>query len=796
MQAALPVFACGPLQEACSWPHSRWKRQALGGPSKQPAHALTTVFVIAKFRRPRRFHRLRRRSRRVGVHAGARADAEASLDSKPVSQSVDTGGAEAETERKQSPLEEGAMVNGGTDPSNAAEKAADMHGLKGQCVPIDESSFIPVPPEVLQEQLGNRLCACVGEPALDDSAAQVKLPDLAQAAVQELKNWGIFCAQLRALVHDELVDLREGLKDAYQPFDPSRKRWVDHWPLRSNEVKFAKEFLRTATLAGFTPLSRIDLERTRELKADLLSLPVTIDWDHLDSRWIESVFQEGLGEGAGSLEALSDFGGYVLALKRGISVERRAGRLLMQKLDFLQSRWLLQIGSLLQAILREAGSLSTKLWITFVPLGRATKDTVDQVLPQAAKRCQAALDKSAVAAGAQMTNRLVLQVRRFAVRAWPRALEFLRGIRMRVAGTQVLRRLQPGRYRYAQWLFGDVLSQGRWSRERAALIGRLSSAWEREVQLRGRLPEGLNEAEVERREALERGSYLERVGFEHLPFSWSSLLHPAELQEPQFQEILVVYRLQETSDLQGSQRFRLPPRREICVRRFFEVNMKDVKLILPKEAWRVRGRPLDMIRADLITTVGLLGVLFNWLGSSNKYLTLSPLVLLGVRTFLNYRRVRVMSNSVVSSMLFDKCLDKDAGLMRLLPDAAEAQVFAECALAYWVLLEMSSLAESADVPWVSEESLSQRAAVVLQEMVEEAGLPSAAIRPKLTSALQRLRSWGLLLRHREQASNQEGWRLRPAAKAGQLEQAASLLRIARAEQLKGKSSYGTDWDGL
>lgn len=36
------------------------------------------------------------------------------------------------------------------------------------------------------------------------------------------------------------------------------------------------------------------------------------------------------------------------------------------------------------------------------------------------------------------------------------------------------------------------------------------------------------------------------------------------------------------------------------------------------------------------------------------------------------------SKALISSMLFDHCLDKDAALMRLLPDAAEAQVFSEC----------------------------------------------------------------------------------------------------------------------
>ena len=67
------------------------------------------------------------------------------------------------------------------------------------------------------------------------------------------------------------------------------------------------------------------------------------------------------------------------------------------------------------------------------------------------------------------------------------------------------------------------------------------------------------------------------------------------------------------------------------------ISVQDIKLVLPQEAWRVRGRPLDMIRADLITMIGLLSVFSHLLVNTNKWLALVPAMLLTVRTYLNYR---------------------------------------------------------------------------------------------------------------------------------------------------------------
>jgi len=607
--------------------------------------------------------------------------------------------------------------------------------------------------------------------------------------------WDAFFEQLKFIVHDEMREMRESLTESYQPFDPARRRWVGKWHLKDEEERFAQELMRAAKLAGFSPVSRIDLERTREMKADLLSLPVTILWDRLDSRWIEAFFRNTLRKAGQAKQhfdpELTDFGAYALVLKRGLSMERHEGQLLLQKLENLQSQWLIRTGRLLRFTLQRTCLLGAAAYRELLaPSVRFAASAVHQLTPALERWLEDS--RTAAAAGDSLhsglaflrgvCSRVVAAGKQRASGAWPWAVERCRGVRMRLAGTQILRRLQPRRYQYTYWLFDNVLKKGRWSQERKALIRRLSDAWEREALLRGKprqraLPE--REARREREEARARGDYLERIAIEHVPLSLSSLLQPVTVQEPQFQEILVAYRLQApvgggSSPLPWDAPLVRPlPQRPIYVRRFFEVPMKDIKMVLPAEAWRVRGRPLDMIRLDLVTLAGLLGALSHVLGASSDYRVLLPLLWLPIRTFFSHRRIKVYFKSVTSSMLFDRCLDKDAALTRLLPDAAEAQVLAECALAFWALLDLQNRRGAARSA-VGEEEVTQRATAIVKSMLLSADLPRAGFRPDLRAALLRLEKWQLV----SEASAGRRWT------AVSLVEAPGKLRALRADRLR------------
>jgi len=421
---------------------------------------------------------------------------------------------------------------------------------------------------------------------------------------------------------------------------------------------------------------------------------------------------------------------------------------------------------LIRTSLRATASLASALWrFLLVPFLKGVGRFAAKLRPEALAKHSAAGAAAAVAweRSTELTGRmwaeLSAEARRVARRAGPWILDNLRGLRMRLEGTQVLRRLQPGRYQYTYWLFGELLNRGRWSKDRAALIQRLSEAWEQEVQLRGRpfskqgtLPN--EEAANERRQAQAQGDYVERVAIEHVPVSFASLLQPATLQEPQFQELLVAYRLQEPmggDELWPSSSVQAPLQRPIYIRRFWDVPMKDIKLALPREAWRVRGRPLDMIKLDLITLFGSIGVVSQLLGP-RSYFALFPLVVLIVRTYLGHRRTRVYHASVTSSMLFDRCLDKDRALAQQLPRAAEEQVFSECALAYWALVVAAD--QQGDEAWVPQADLERSAKSVARSLLEDAGLPTAGVQPRLGDALRRLETWGLAVA--KPAGEQEG----------------------------------------
>jgi len=277
-----------------------------------------------------------------------------------------------------------------------------------------------------------------------------------------------------------------------------------------------------------------------------------------------------------------------------------------------------------------------------------------------------------------------------------------------------------------------------------------------------------------------------------VPLSWRSLLQPTKLQEPQFQEILVAYRLQEP--VRAGPGGLLPwdeppemrplPQRPIYVRRFFEVPMKDIKMVLPPQAWRVRGRPLDMIKLDLVTVAGLLSVFWKLAGfSKGGNFILLPLVVLAAKTFLGHRHTRFYYKSVTSSMLYDKCLDKDSALMRLLPDAAEAQVFNECLLAFWALLDLGAKRGSKNAsshplsPAVLEVDVERHATCLVSSLLDHADLPKAGFRANLRQALLRLEGWQLVTA----VNNDNNARLWHASA---LEEAPQLLRALRVERLR------------
>merc|ERR1712008_2447 len=160
-----------------------------------------------------------------------------------------------------------------------------------------------------------------------------------------------------------------------------------------------------------------------------------------------------------------------------------------------------------------------------------------------------------------------------------------------------------------------------------------------------------------------------------------------------------------------------------------------------------------------------------------------PLVVLAAKTFLGHRHTRFYYKSVTSSMLFDKCLDKDSALMRLLPDAAEAQIFNECLLAFWALLDLGAkrgTENTSSCPLsdaVLENDVESHGTRLVRSLLDHADLPKAGFRADLRQALLRLERWQLITAVNND-NNARLWR------ASALEEAPQLLRALRVETLR------------
>lgn len=761
-------------------------------------------------------------------------------------------------------------------PPNEVQQPRHEH--IGQRVPLDCSSFIPLDGDVLMERLSHELTAAVwsgsetqGEDDVELNEGTwvkkrvgrkifVKSPSCRDyvdvsmiparllpagevpwgpASEQKPANdvwtaWADLCLAVRSAVRLELIHMCEDMKESYRPFnptDPSSKfplsaEGESFWrlelkvqqpepPSEQQEHIFSKNFLKVAALAGFTPISKVDLERTRELKADLLSLPMTVNWDMLDPGWIDTYFRQATDAEASEMpfpSELSDFGGYCFALKRGVCLDHKSGFMLWAKLDSLQSKALLRTGILLRNSAETLARGCVRLWRKkMVPkaktvagnIARKVEERLPTVRNSRPAQCLVNLAKK-LERPASFLTREYTAVTTAALTAWPRVKEALRETLDRIAGLQVLRTLQPSNYQYTKWLFEHVLKKSPDSKTRIDLISRLQTAWERESRLRqGRPATAIAEDHRDSfAQSLAQGNFLRRVAVEHLPLR--ELLRSSTLQEPTFQEVLIAYRLNKdearrpddeefhddgdvfesgllklinflrlaAADFRTSRWVEVPlpgDQHTIHIRRFFRMPMKDIKLMLPFNTWTVRCRPFELIKLDLITLVSVLGLGRYFLGGAHWFVVIPPLFFLTLRTMSCYRRVFV-ENLLDAVLLHDRRqLDRDNVTLASLSLEAENQIFSECMLAYWSLIQLRSCGNKE----VAEARLGRAAADMVLTMLQERNLPQHVV-PDLRGALRRLQRWGLICK-----TGSDAWSL---AGNGMLDGAELVQQWVRAHQ--------------
>ncbi|KAK3428485.1 hypothetical protein EUGRSUZ_E00011 [Eucalyptus grandis] len=168
----------------------------------------------------------------------------------------------------------------------------------------------------------------------------------------------------------------------------------------------------------------------------------------------------------------------------------------------------------------------------------------------------------------------------------------------------------------------------------------------------------------------------------------SILLSQSILQEAAFQELVLLYNEEvNESDVQGESE-------SLQVKIYEKIPIPDLPVIFPHK--RLSFRIIDTVRLDIATVVGLLAYIINYkfediLSSPSAIfldaIAISALVIFLIRVVLGYNQTRERYQLLVNRTLYEKTLASGFGSVHFLLDASEQQQYKEALLAYAILLK-------------------------------------------------------------------------------------------------------------
>ncbi|KAI4974174.1 hypothetical protein ZWY2020_047454 [Hordeum vulgare] len=434
-----------------------------------------------------------------------------------------------------------------------------------------------------------------------------------------------------------------GLSPGPAPVSPTRVAFATH---------FQRAFMSLLRNAQFEELSAQDLLLTYSLNSDyLLTLPVYVDW----KKAAES---------------------NAIIFRRGYSTESQKGLLLVEKLDYLQSK-------LLQKIFF---SLSK-------PLGKLGKWTNE------------ALKKSTGSPGFQIwidKLKLWLKEQTYAENSLLLIENYSRGKltpdQLPDADLPIWIAAQRAVSRYEGFL-SPVGPRGRLLRRVLTWTGLIPS-----------LPEATlkSDTETKQSEGYVRPNFLPRITlaniwepasrescdnnvWEIVKASFGILFAQSTLQEPAFEELIILYSddSAQSNEKESSEMQMLPPQLKI----YQKIPIPDLPVVFPHK--KLSFRILDTVRLDIATVIGLLAYVVNYkfesLASSPSAFLLdlaafTALAILVFRVTLGYKQTRDRYQLLVNKTLYEKTLASGFGSVYFLLDASEQQQYKEALLAYAMLL--------------------------------------------------------------------------------------------------------------
>ncbi|XP_028772065.1 uncharacterized protein LOC114729242 isoform X2 [Neltuma alba] len=415
--------------------------------------------------------------------------------------------------------------------------------------------------------------------------------------------------------------------------------------------RFQRAFMQLLSDAQFEELSARDLMLTSALNTDyLLNLPIYIDWNKA-------------------------YESNAIIFRRGYATEKQKGPLIVEKLDYLQSKLLRRI---FFVVSKPLGRLGT--WISELYKNASQKPEVQKWTERLKLWLNevSAFQKSLLYNGSASDEQQWLN-------------EFNNGeLPIELAAQKAVARYE-----------GILSAVG----PREKLLRRLLS-W---IGLIAPTPETTFEVDNDANslEPYLRPTFLSRISlsdiwrpatrkycgnnpWKMLKTSISILFSQSVLQEPAFEELILLY-TKEVSERDAKDKAAVP---ELQLKIYERIPIPDLPVIFPHK--KLSFRVIDTVRLDVASILGLLAFVINHkfedvLSSPSAILldvvAISALIIYMTRVVLGYKQTWDRYQLLVNKTLYEKTIASGFGSVHFLLDASEQQQYKEAILAYAMLLK-------------------------------------------------------------------------------------------------------------
>ncbi|KAL2316515.1 hypothetical protein Fmac_030391 [Flemingia macrophylla] len=433
--------------------------------------------------------------------------------------------------------------------------------------------------------------------------------------------------------------------------DKSSKKDYDTGSSVTIATRFQRAFMQLLLDAQFEELSARDLMLTSALNTDyLLTLPIYVDW----KRAYES---------------------NAIIFRRGYATEKQKGLLIVEKLDYLQSKLLRGTFFVISKPLKKLGT-----WMSELYENASQKPEVQNWT----ERLRLWLKELSIFKKSLLYND-------------PASDEQIGINEVPNAELPIWLAAQRAVARY-EGILSLVGPRGRLLRRLLSWIGLIPPLPETpfddhddnntpEPYLRPTFLSRISLSDIWRPATRK---YCRNDPWKMLKTSISILFSKSVLQEPAFEELILLY-TKEVGETNAKNEDEVP---SLQLKIYERIPIPDLPVIFPHK--KLSFRIIDTVRLDAASILGLLAYFINYkfenvLSSPSAILldvvAISALIIYGSRVVLGYKQTWDRYQLLVNKTLYEKTLASGFGSVHFLLDASEQQQYKEAILAYAILLK-------------------------------------------------------------------------------------------------------------